>query len=186
MTPPSTPSTRTLARRHCGLRVEVELAENPRIDRWRQMSPDNGRAPSSSPAAQPASAPQRSVRSDRSNAFSPKRGARCRTPPADPGDPQNSRAALHSKSMRDLSCADSRTVGERRLPARDLRLAKGRRATTREPRLAFVLWHGYHERRAVACSEPGWMAIDAARFASKRQRSQSSSEASTRFVTTSA
>jgi hypothetical protein len=31
-------------------------------------------------------------------------------------------------------------------------------------------FHGYHERRAVACCERGWIAIDATRFASKRQR----------------
>src|SRR5207248_392237 len=44
-----------------------------------------------------------------------------------------------------------------------------RRATTRFGRDSLSFWRGYHERCAVACSAPGWMAIDAARFASKQE-----------------
>ncbi len=45
---------------------------------------------------------------------------------------------------------------------------KGRRAR-RVGRDWLSFRHGHHERRAMACSEPGWMAIDAARFASKQK-----------------
>ena len=88
--------------RHCGRR-RVACERRSRCGRR------PGTAPSYSPAARPASrhAVRRRDRSAPSSAFSRKQGARCRTAPTEPGDPQSSRAGLRASRSPGALCAET-------------------------------------------------------------------------------